>query len=126
MQERVTGWWVFAGIMLLIGGTLNVIWGIAAIGDSTFFTANARHVVSGLHTWGWITLLLGVLELFAGFSLFAGGGFGRCVGIIAASLTSIAALMSIPAYPFWSLCVFALAIIVVFELAKGPDELANP
>ena len=126
MQERVTGWWVFAGIMLLIGGTLNVIWGIAAIDDSTFFTANARYVVSGLHTWGWITLLLGVLELFAGFSLFAGGGFGRWVGIIAASLTSIAALMSIPAYPFWSLCVFALAIIVVFELAKGPDELANP
>ena len=126
MQDRVTGWWVFAAIMLLISGTLNVIWGIAAIGNSTFFTANARYVVSGLHTWGWITLLLGVIELCAGFSLFAGGGFGRWVGIIAASLTSIAALMSIPAYPFWSLCVFALAIIVVFELAKGPDELANP
>lgn len=64
-----------------------------------------------------------IAQLFAGLSLFAGGGFGRWVGIIAASATAIVSLLSIPAYPFWSLCVFALAIIalaiiVVYELAK--------
>jgi hypothetical protein len=122
MQARVTGWWVFAGILLMITGTLNLIWGIAAIANSSFFTANAHYVVSGLRTWGWITLILGGLELLAAFSLFSGGGFGRWMGILAATLTSISALMSIPAYPFWSLCVFSLAIIIIYELAKGTPE----
>ena len=120
-QLRVTGWWVFAGVLLAIGGTLNIIYGIAAIGDSKFFTANATYIISGLHTWGWVTLILGVIELVAAFSLFSGGGFGRWVGILGAGLTAIAALLSIPASPFWSLCVFALSIIVVYELAKPYD-----
>jgi hypothetical protein len=124
LESRVTGWWVFAGILLLIAGTLNVIWGIAAIGNSHFFTSNAHYVVSSLRTWGWITLILGVLELIAGFSLFAGGSFGRWFGVFAAALSAISALMSIPAYPFWSLCVFALAIIILYELAKAPEASA--
>src|SRR5271167_4404508 len=99
-ESRLSGWWLFAGVLLLVAGCLNVIWGIAAVANSHFFVANQHYVVSSLHTWGWITLILGVLELFAAFSLFAGGEFGRWIGILAAALTSISALMSIPAYPF--------------------------
>ena len=120
--DRVTGWWMFAGILLLVGGTLNVIWGIAAIGDAKFFVADQKYIISSLHTWGWVTLILGVLELIAGFSLFSGGGFGRWVGIFAAALASISALLSIPAYPFWSLCVFALSVIILYELSKAPER----
>ncbi|HVP01335.1 MAG TPA: hypothetical protein VMT10_02095 [Solirubrobacteraceae bacterium] len=114
------GWWVFAGILLAIMGVLNIIWGIGAISNSKFFIADQKYIISSLHTWGWATLVLGALELIAAFSLFSGGGFGRWLGIFAAALTSISALLSIPAYPFWSLCVFALAIIIIYELAKGP------
>ena len=124
IEDRVTGWWVFAGTLLLIAGVLNVIWGIGAIGDAKFFIANQKYIISSLHTWGWVTLILGVLELVAGFSLFSGGGFGRWVGIFAAALASITALLSIPAYPFWSLCVFALSLIILYELATAP--LAAP
>jgi hypothetical protein len=120
--SRVTGWWMFAGILLGIGGVLNVIYGIAAIGDSKFFTANATYILSSLHTWGWVALVIGVLQLFAAFSLFAGGGFGRWIGIGAAGLSAIAALLSIPAYPFWSLTIFALAIIVLYQLAAAPER----
>ena len=120
-ESRVTGWWVFAGILLLIAGTLNVIWGIGAISDAKFFIADQKYIISSLHTWGWATLILGVIELIAGFSLFSGGGFGRWVGIFAAALTSISALLSIPAYPFWGLCIFALSLIIIYELAKAPE-----
>ena len=119
--SRVTGWWVFAGILLGIAGVLNIIWGIAAISNSKFFTENATYIVSGLHTWGWITLIIGAIQPIAAASLFSGGGFGRWIGIFAASISAIGALLSIPAYPFWSLCIFALAIIVIYELAKAPE-----
>ncbi len=117
----ISGWWVFAGVLLIVAGTLNIIYGIAAIGDSKFFTADATYILSSLHTWGWISLIVGVLELVAAFSLFAGGEFGRWFGIFIAALNSIAALLSIPAYPFWSLAIFALSIIIIYKLAEGPE-----
>ncbi len=119
--QALSGWWVFAGVLLLVAGILNIIWGIAAIGDSKFFTENATYILSGLHTWGWIILIIGVLEMVAGFSLFAGGEFGRWFGIFIGAVNAIGALLSIPAYPFWSLAIFALSIIIVYKLAEGPE-----
>jgi hypothetical protein len=116
--ERATGWWVFAGIILGVAGVLNVIYGIAAIDNSSFFTENARYIISDLNTWGWVTLIIGVVQLVAAASLFTGGGFGRWIGIFAAAASAIAALLSIPGSPFWSLAIFALALIVLYELAK--------
>ena len=73
-MDRVTGWWVFAAVLLLISGGLNIIWGIAAISESSFVTGTgARYVFSSLNTWGWITLILGALEVLAALSLFYAG-----------------------------------------------------
>ncbi len=88
-STTLSGWWVFAGVLLLVAGVLNIIYGIAAIGDSKFFTENATYIISGLHTWGWVMLIIGVLELVAAFSLFSGGEFGRWFGIFIASLNAI-------------------------------------
>src|SRR4051794_7737004 len=121
----LSGWWVFAGVLLLVAGILNIIWGIAAIGDSKFFTENATFILSSLHTWGWITLIIGVLELIAAFSLFAGGDFGRWFGIFVGAINAIGALLSIPAYPFWSLAIFALSIIIVYKLSEGPEVIVR-
>ena len=124
--DRVTGWWIFAAILLSIAGVLNIIWGIAAISESHFVTvAGATFVFSSLKTWGWITLILGVIEILAAMSLFSGGGFGRWFGIFAASLVAIDALLDIRVLPFWSICVFALSVIVVYQLAKAPEVSAG-
>ncbi len=123
-ESQVSGWWVFTGVLLLIAGVLNIVYGIAAIGDSKFFTEHGAYIVSGLHTWGWILLIIGVLEFVAAFSLFAGGEFGRWFGIFIASLNAIGALLTIPGSPFWSLAVFALAIIVIYKLAEGSEGVA--
>lgn len=121
-EERVTGWWVFAGILLLIAGILNIIWGIAAISESHFVTVSGAHYVFGkLNTWGWITLILGAVEILAALSLFQGGSFGRWFGVVAAGLVAIGALLDIWVLPFWSICVFALSVIVLYELAKSPE-----
>jgi hypothetical protein len=111
------GWILFAGIMLMLVGVLNVIWGIAAIDDSSFFVNDQKYIISNLNTWGWITLILGVVQILAAFSIWAGNQFGRWIGIAVAGLSSIGALLSIPAYPFWSLAIFAIDILVIYGLA---------
>jgi hypothetical protein len=120
-EGLISGWWVFAGVLLLIAGVLNIVYGIAAIGDSKFFTENATYIISGLHTWGWILLILGVLELVAAFSLFSGGEFGRWFGVFIASLNAIGALMTLSARPFWSLGIFFLTLIIIYKLTEGPQ-----
>ena len=117
---------IFAAILLMIAGTLNIIYGIAGVSNANFFANNTHYVFSSLHTWGWITIILGVIELTAGFSLVGGGLYGRFVGIFAASLGAIGALLSVGgAYPFWSLGVFAICIIVLHGLlVYGEPERA--
>jgi hypothetical protein len=114
---RGAGWLMFAGIMVLIVAVLNVIWGIAAIDNSTFFVEEERFIISDLNTWGWIILIVGVLQLFAAFSIWAGGEYGRWIGLITASFSAVAALLSLPAYPFWSLAIFAIDILIIYGLA---------
>src|SRR3954468_4020510 len=121
MTRPRSGWVTFAGVMLFIVGVLNIIYGIAAIGDSKFFVADQKYILSNLHTWGWVTLLLGALQLIAAFSLWAGGLYGRIIAIVAASLSAIAALLSLPGYPLWSLAILALDIIVISQVAQYGD-----
>ena len=122
MSERRSGWVTFAGILLLLSGALNVIYGIAAIGNSKFFNQNADYIVSSLKTWGWITLAIGIIEVLAAGSLWRGGLFGRVMGVLAAALSAIAALLAIPAYPFWSLAIFALPIVIIQQISAHGTE----
>jgi hypothetical protein len=108
---------MFAAILLLIAGVLNVIYGIAAIGNANFFNHQTVYVIFGLGFWGWATLIIGLVQLTGGWSLFSGSVYGRTVGIIAATLGAIESLLSIGgSYPFWSLGIFALCLIVLHGL----------
>jgi len=115
---------IFAAILLLIAGTLNIIYGIGAISDSKFYDDSTRYVFSSLHTWGWITVILGVIQLTAGFSLFGGGTYGRVIGIAAASIGAIGALLAVGgAFPFWSLGIFALCVICIHGLVVYGEDV---
>ena len=119
------GWVAFAGMMLVMVGTLNVIDGIAAISNSTFFTENARYVISDLNTFGWIVLILGSCQVLAAFGVWAKTPGVRWFGITVAALNGIAQLLFIPAYPFWSLTLFTVDILVIYGLvAHGKRSLA--
>jgi len=113
---------IFAAVFLAIGGTLNVIYGIAAISNSNFFLNNQHYVFADLKTWGWVSLILGILELIASASLVGGGTFGRVFGMLAGSLAAINALLMIPAYPLWSIALFALSLWIVYGLAVYGED----
>lgn len=113
---------LFVAILLLIAGALNVIYGLEAISDSKYFTDNTTVVIHSLHGFGWLILILGLIELAGGVSLLAGHVLGRTIGIIAAGLGAFGALVTITdGTPFWSLGVFAICLICLHGLVVYED-----
>jgi hypothetical protein len=125
-RMRGLGRAAFAGILLLVAGTLNIIYGIGALDDANIFVNDKRYIFTNLNTLGWVLIILGVIQLTGGFSLLAGNTYGRVIGIIGGSLGAIGALLSIGgAYPWWSLGIFALCVYVVQGIVVyGEDEAA--
>jgi uncharacterized membrane protein HdeD (DUF308 family) len=116
--NRGEGWIVFAGVMLMLAGLLNAIWGIAAIDDSAFFTDEGRYVIfDSLNTWGWFLLIVGILQLIAAFSVWNGHAFGQIFGIACASLNAIILLFTVNAFPFAAFMLFIVDILVIYGLA---------
>ena len=116
-EERGFGWLLFAATMLGLAGILSVLDGIIALSRSKFYTANSSYVFADLRTWGWITLVIGALLIVAAMGVFSGSAFARWFGIFAAGLNALGQFAAIQAYPFWSLMVFALDVLVIYALA---------
>ena len=111
-----SGWVLFAGTMLLILATLNGIDGIAAVSNSKFFTQNATYVVSDLNTYGWVLICMSVVQGLVALGVWLRMKSVRWFGVAIAGLNAIVQLLFISAYPFWSLTVFTLDILVIYGL----------
>jgi hypothetical protein len=124
---RGAGRVVFAAFLLLIVGTINIVYGIGALDDASIFVDDTRYILDDLNTLGWVLIILGAIQLTAGISLIGGGAYGRVIGVAAGSLGAIGALLSIGgANPWWSLGVFALCIYVVHGIiVYGEEESAS-
>ena len=125
---RGTGRVLFAAILLVMLGVLNIIYGIGALDDANYFVGDTRFIFDNLNTLGWVLIILGVIQLIAGFSLAAGNTFGRVIGVIGGTLGALGALFSIGgSNPWWSLAVFALCVYVVYGITVfGEDERTAP
>jgi hypothetical protein len=121
---RGAGRVALAGTLLLIAGTLNIIYGIGAVGDASIFVNDKRFIFSNLHAMGWILIILGIIQMTGGFSLLAGNAYGRILGIFGAGIGAIGALLSVGGNdPWWSLGVFVLCVYVLHGiLVFGEDE----
>jgi hypothetical protein len=124
-DERGQGWITFAAVLLLTLGTLNVIDGIAAISKAHFYVGNAHYVFGDLKTWGWVALCLGVLLLLIGVGVFVKNQAARWTGVIVLSLNAIAQLLMMPAYPLWSLSIFAVDIVAIYGLVAYGKRIAG-
>ena len=107
---------VFAAVLLGMLGLFNIIDGIAAIARSSVFIGNARYVFGDLRTWGWVALILGVLQALVSIGVLAGNQAARWTGVALIGLNSIGQMMFIPAYPFWSLMIIAVDIVALWGL----------
>ena len=120
-----SGWVLFAGTMLAMLAALNLIDGIAAVSDSRFFVNDATFIISNLNTWGWVLILTGIVQgaVAAGVWMRAYGV--RWLGVAVAGVNAIVQMMFISAYPFWSMAVFALDILVIYGLVVHGGRRAD-
>jgi hypothetical protein len=109
---------VFASILLVMAGCFNVIDGLAAVvkGDSYWAFAKSGTLVFNVHTWGWILLIFGVVQVMAAAVLWSGALWARILGIAVAVLNAMAHLTFVGTYPFWSLTIIAVDILIIYAL----------
>ena len=122
-EGRGMGMVVFASILLLVIGFFNMIYGIAAIANSHVFVANAHYVIGDLRIWGWVTLILSVLQLIAAGGILMGNQLARWFAVAVVGINAIEMMFFIPAYPFWALVIIAADVVALWGLcAYGSRE----
>jgi len=110
------GYVLFAGTMLALLGCINMIYGIAAIADSTFYAANIKWVFGDLHTWGWVLTIAGALQIAASFGVFMETEWGRWLGIFAAAVNILVEFLAISSHPFVSIIALFVDITIIWGL----------
>ena len=124
-NNRWTGWIIFAGWLLILIGALDFFEGLIAIIRGQYYVLSPTQViVFDTTTWGWLTLLWGIVLAFAGFGLIAGATWARWFAIVAGSINIIGQLGFVGSaqYPLWALAVLTLTVIVLYGLIVHWDE----
>lgn len=128
-QSGWVGWAVFAGIVLIIAGVFDALFGLAAIvgPDSAYFlnTVSGNLWMFDVSGWGWWHLILGLLLVLAGVFVLRGATWARIVAVVLASINAISQLATLPYQPLWALAVIGLDLLVIYALVVHGKELSN-
>lgn len=124
-RTETSGWVIFAATLFAIVGVFNFIQGIVFLVEDTWTVlAPDAILVFDLTTWGWILLILGVVEMVVAWGILSAQTWAQIVGIILATVAAVLNLLSISIYPIWGLIVLALQVLVIYALAVHGDEVA--
>jgi hypothetical protein len=119
------GWVVFAGVMLIMLGTFQIIQGLVALFDDGFYLVNSNGLVVDVdyNTWGWVHTGIGLIAVLAGLGLLAGNMAARIVGVAVAFLSAIVNLAFLSAYPVWSTIMITVDVIVIYAIIVHGREV---
>ena len=116
ISERGEGWLGFASVMMAIVGVLNVLWGISAIANAHILINGNHYIIDHRQAWGWTVLIIGVIELFVAYGIWNRAQWARWTGVFIAAVNAIAVLGDMQSFPFWSLAVFAIDLLIIYGL----------
>ena len=117
VSERGTGGAVFAAVILVIGGAIWAVQGLAGIITGTSYNELVDHVITtDVSTWGWIHLIGGVIGMLAGLGIMSGAAWARALGITIAGISIVVNFAFIPFAPFWALTVILIDVWVIHSL----------
>lgn len=121
------GWVFFAGIMLTLVGVFQVMAGLVALFDKSYYLVTTNHLVVHMSytAWGWVHIALGALAIFAGAGVMSGRMWARIYAILLASISAVANLAFISAYPVWGVIMITVDVLVIYALAVHGNELKS-
>lgn len=109
------GWRTFAAVMLFAAAAANALWGIAALANDDHFAVDEL-LFGDLSMWGALYLAFALLQLVTGVLILSRRMSGAIIGIGIALLSGTLALLSIGAYPLWSVVVLAIDGLIIYGL----------
>lgn len=120
MQDRGnvvggSGYSNFAGIFLFVVGLFNILDGVMTLWRKEYF-ADASVVFSNMQTWGWIILVIGIVQLVAGWLVISRNSIGRWIGIAVVIVSMMVSFVAIGVYPLWTLIILVVDAIVLWGL----------
>jgi hypothetical protein len=130
-QERSgdwRGWITFAGVMMIMLGTFQGIEGLVALLNRGFYAVGPEGLVVSVdyNAWGWLHLVIGLVLVATGLGVMTGQTWARVVGIVLAALSALVNLAFMAAYPFWSIIVIFVDIVVIYALAVHGRQMRTP
>jgi hypothetical protein len=117
-REGGRGWYDFAGAMFGIAGAFNAIQGLSAIFKKEVFVEEAL-IYQDLQFWGWVWLIVGIVQIAAAIMLFSGQG--RILGIVLAAISAVASFSSLGAFPVAALAIIAIDVLIIHGLTTRAD-----
>jgi len=106
-----------AGVLMMVGGGIAFLDGLSMVIRGGFFVNNGNYVYHWNTTnWGYTQLILGGIVFFAGVCVLLGMVWARALGVFLAGLGAIAAFLTIPFYPIWSIIMVALYVFIIWAL----------
>ena len=124
IQERQpTGWTVFAGVILFMVGSLDALWGLAAIlNDDIVVVGGHGAIIADITTWGWVHLIIGSIMALTGLGLFAGSSGARWAAVFFVTVNAITQVVWFPAAPLWAFLIIILDVTILYQLTARWEE----
>ncbi|NGP05908.1 hypothetical protein G6038_10565 [Rhodococcus sp. 14C212] len=117
-QGIAAGTSVGAAVIMTTVGIVQFLQGIAAVAEDELFVQGQEYTFKFDFTaWGWIHIALGVVMVVVGIALITGATWARVAAIVVAALSILANFMWLPYYPYWSVLVIALDVVVIWAVS---------
>lgn len=121
-----SGTTVLAAALMIFGGVMAILEGIAAIAKDDLFVTTRHYVFQfSLSGWGWVHLILGIVIVLAGCAVLTGALWARYFGVVVAGLGAIANFLWVPYYPLWAMTLVAVNIFIIWALCTGQHREAH-
>jgi hypothetical protein len=125
MDESGSGWVTFAAVVLIFAGCMRVFDSIWAFRYNGALPNGLDNALFGhdLTTYGIIYGIVAAILILTGIGVAARVQFARWVGVVAAAIGGLSAMVWLPYYPIWTLVYIAMAVMVLYALiAHGGYE----
>lgn len=110
-----SGWFTFAGVMLIISGVANLLWGIGALDKKEYLPENGL-LFSNLTFWGWLSIAWAVVALIGAYLLLTRSPAGVVIGVSLATVSAVFWLFALPVLPIWALTIIAINVLIIHGL----------